>query len=115
MPSCAVWQQKSEPVRKGSNRVNRGGSWNNNARNCRVSNRNNNDPGNRNNNLGLRLALQLGLSTVEEQGGCRVPFAVTKGECRKRGSPIVAHEWCERGFLFFYCIMLRHMKCRRGT
>ena len=26
-------------IRKGSNRVNRGGSWNNNARNCRVSNR----------------------------------------------------------------------------
>ena len=42
---------------KGSNRVNRGGSWNNNARNCRSANRNNNDPGNRNNNLGLRVAL----------------------------------------------------------
>ena len=41
----------------GSNRVNRGGSWNNNARNCRVSNRNYNNPDNRNNNLGLRLAL----------------------------------------------------------
>lgn len=40
-----------------SNRVNRGGSWNNEARNCRVSNRNDNDPGNRNNNLGLRLVL----------------------------------------------------------
>jgi hypothetical protein len=36
--------------------VNRGGSWNNNARNCRSANRNNNSPGNRNNNLGLRLA-----------------------------------------------------------
>lgn len=42
---------------QGSNRVNRGGSWNNNARNCRSANRNNNDPGNRNNNLGLRVAL----------------------------------------------------------
>jgi retron-type reverse transcriptase len=42
---------------QGSNRVNRGGSWNNNARNCRSANRDNNDPGNRNNNLGLRLAL----------------------------------------------------------
>ncbi|MBM4311952.1 MAG: hypothetical protein FJ119_13530 [Deltaproteobacteria bacterium] len=41
---------------RGSNRVNRGGSWNNNARNCRSANRNNNSPGNRNNNLGLRLA-----------------------------------------------------------
>jgi len=36
--------------------VNRGGSWNNNAQNCRVSNRNNNNPENRNNNLGFRLA-----------------------------------------------------------
>jgi hypothetical protein len=39
-----------------SNRVNRGGSWNNNAQNCRVANRNNNSSGNRNNNLGFRLA-----------------------------------------------------------
>jgi len=37
--------------------VNRGGSWNNNARNCRSANRNNNSPGNRNNNLGLRVSL----------------------------------------------------------
>ncbi len=42
-----------------SNRVNRGGSWNNNATNCRVANRNNNTPSNRNNNLGFRLAPQL--------------------------------------------------------
>lgn len=40
-----------------SNRVLRGGSWNNNARNCRVSNRNNNTPSNRNNNNGFRLVL----------------------------------------------------------
>ena len=38
-----------------SNRVLRGGSWNNNARNCRVSNRNNNNPSNRNNNNGFRV------------------------------------------------------------
>ena len=50
------WQRKPECIRKGSNRVNRGGSWNNNTRNCRVSNRNNWTPDNRN-NLGLRLAL----------------------------------------------------------
>jgi hypothetical protein len=41
---------------KGSNRVNRGGSWNNDASNVRAANRNNNTPGNRNNNLGLRPA-----------------------------------------------------------
>ena len=32
----------------------RGGSWNNNATNLRVSNRNNNEPAERNNNIGFR-------------------------------------------------------------
>ncbi|MEE9394459.1 MAG: SUMF1/EgtB/PvdO family nonheme iron enzyme [Planctomycetota bacterium] len=41
----------------GSNRVNRGGSWNNKAQNCRSANRNRNSPDNRNNNLGFRLVL----------------------------------------------------------
>ena len=41
---------------QGANRVNRGGSWNNNAANCRAANRNSNEPGNRNNNLGFRPA-----------------------------------------------------------
>ncbi|MDA1018187.1 MAG: hypothetical protein O3A00_27495 [Planctomycetota bacterium] len=36
--------------------MNRGGSWNNNARNCRSANRNRNSPDNRNNNLGFRVA-----------------------------------------------------------
>jgi len=39
-----------------SNRVLRGGSWNNNANNARSANRNNNTPTNRNNNNGFRLA-----------------------------------------------------------
>ena len=47
-----LWVKRQE----GSNRVNRGGSWNNNARNTRVSNRNNNTPDNRNNNIGFRLS-----------------------------------------------------------
>ncbi|MCB5284771.1 MAG: SUMF1/EgtB/PvdO family nonheme iron enzyme [Candidatus Cloacimonetes bacterium] len=39
----------------GSNRVKRGGSWNNNANNCTVSNRNNNNNAtNTNNNIGFR-------------------------------------------------------------
>ena len=39
----------------GDNRVNRGGSWYNNANNASVSNRNNNNPNNQNNNLGFRV------------------------------------------------------------
>ena len=35
----------------------RGGSWNNNAINCRSANRNNNNPDNRNNNNGFRVVL----------------------------------------------------------
>ena len=41
----------------GSNRVNRGGSWNNNANNCTVSNRNYNDPNNRNTDCETRSNL----------------------------------------------------------
>jgi hypothetical protein len=41
----------------GANRVLRGGSWNNNGRNCRSANRNRNEPANRNDNIGFRLAL----------------------------------------------------------
>ena len=33
----------------------RGGSWNNNPRNCRSAYRNHNDPGNVNNNVGFRV------------------------------------------------------------
>jgi hypothetical protein len=40
---------------KGSNRVLRGGSWNNTPQNSRVANRNNNTPDNRNNNIGFRV------------------------------------------------------------
>jgi formylglycine-generating enzyme required for sulfatase activity len=40
----------------GSNRVIRGGSWNNDASNLRSANRNNN-PDNANNNIGFRVAL----------------------------------------------------------
>ena len=47
---------RSGQRRRGPNRVNRGGSWNNTADNARAANRNRNNPGNRNNNLGFRLS-----------------------------------------------------------
>ena len=43
----------------GSTRVLRGGSWNNNAGNCRTANRNNNEPENRNNNNGFRVVISV--------------------------------------------------------
>jgi formylglycine-generating enzyme required for sulfatase activity len=46
---------------EGSDRVVRGGAWNNNADNCRMANRNNNRPNNANNNNGFRIVLALQL------------------------------------------------------
>ena len=42
----------------GSERVNRGGSWNNTPANCRCANRDNNEPANRNNKLGFRVVCE---------------------------------------------------------
>lgn len=47
---------RCERGRRSDNRVNRGGSWNSNARNCRAANRNGNTPQNADDNLGFRLA-----------------------------------------------------------
>jgi len=52
--NAGKWMMKRASI-VGSNRVLRGGSWNNNARNCRSANRNNNPPDNRNSNVGFRL------------------------------------------------------------
>ena len=41
-------------------RVLRGGSFNNNDRNCRAASRNRNNPDNRNNNNGFRVLVLLG-------------------------------------------------------
>jgi len=53
----------------GSDYVIRGGSWNNSADNCRVANRNINNPHNRNNNIGFRIAhsSQKGWMSIYEQ------------------------------------------------
>ena len=44
--------------------MNRGGSWDNDAANCRTANRNTNDPTNRTNNNGFRLALNSAAKEV---------------------------------------------------
>ncbi|MDR3328314.1 MAG: RNA-directed DNA polymerase [Prevotellaceae bacterium] len=62
---------------EGSNRVNRGGSWNNTAENCRVANRNNNTPSNRNNNLGFRLARSTKQTILNK---CPYPSFVQEGK-----------------------------------
>ncbi|MDE7166207.1 MAG: formylglycine-generating enzyme family protein [Bacteroidaceae bacterium] len=63
---CLDWYSNSYNVNdtnnptgpsSGSNRVERGGSWNNDARNCRVSNRVNNSPGSRFSNVGFRVVV----------------------------------------------------------
>ncbi|NUO09475.1 MAG: SUMF1/EgtB/PvdO family nonheme iron enzyme [Candidatus Brocadia sp.] len=50
------FEEKGYSAHSGSNRVARGGGWNNNASNCRATNRNNDSPDIRNNNLGFRFA-----------------------------------------------------------
>ncbi|MDR1154783.1 MAG: SUMF1/EgtB/PvdO family nonheme iron enzyme [Bacteroidales bacterium] len=55
-PSGSISTHGSKP--QGSNRVLRGGNWNNNARNCRSAYRNNNNPDNRNNNVGFRVVFR---------------------------------------------------------
>ena len=58
---------------KCSNRVMRGGSWNNNGRNVRSAYRNHNSPGNRNDNIGFRLALahgRIGITVYDQIKPC---------------------------------------------
>lgn len=52
---------------QGDRRVNRGGSWNDDARNVRAAYRNAHHPDNRNDDLGFRLA------QAQEHAGGRVP------------------------------------------
>ena len=72
----------------GSNRVNRGGNWGNDARNCRSANRNRNTPGNRNNNLGLRVSrARREVEHVRRTGQDPVPKAMNfaAGQNRRPG------------------------------
>jgi len=49
------WMIKKGQINSSTNRVLRGGAWNNNANNLRCSKRNNNNPNNTNNNNGFRF------------------------------------------------------------
>ena len=76
---------------EGAYRVNRGGSWNNDARNCRSANRDRNEPGYRNNNLGFRVALAPSSRTrrmpFSEQAD--EPVALRKGDETNRPRGLV--------------------------
>ena len=80
----------------GSNRVKRGGSWNNNARNCRSANRNNNWPNNRNNNIGFRAA-----STRPGQAGSHPAAPASRGGGNEQAGPRAAGSASERRAGFF--------------
>ena len=77
------WRRKAS----GSNRVQRGGSWNNNANNCRSANRNNNNPSNRNNNIGFRLCCSAAPQDSENRAvPVAVQFAIRDEYPRPRGA-----------------------------
>ena len=87
-----VWV--AEVVRS-AERVNRGGSWNNDAQNARAANRNSNTPDNRNNNLGLRLARAQPWTDEPrltrpraQRGGTRAQVAPADAAAKARGCPI---------------------------
>ncbi|WP_184048421.1 SUMF1/EgtB/PvdO family nonheme iron enzyme [Roseospira visakhapatnamensis] len=61
-PPFRVWVGDGRST--GANRVIRGGSWNNNARNVRAAYRNRNHPNDRNNNLGFRCSRAHGRMDV---------------------------------------------------
>ncbi|MBT3380833.1 MAG: SUMF1/EgtB/PvdO family nonheme iron enzyme [Lentisphaerae bacterium] len=65
-------RRQSRDTHRASNRVKRGGSWNNQPENCRVANRNRNRPENTNSNLGFRVCLAHSSMMAETIVGHRV-------------------------------------------
>ena len=86
--SKGIWAG-GEGADSGSNRVKRGGSWNNTASNCRSAYRNNNGPSNRNNNIGFRLFSTLQRGQARSHPPPPVPRGGGDGHARLRaaGSP----------------------------
>jgi uncharacterized DUF497 family protein len=70
----------------------RGGSFNNNTRNLRVSNRNNNSPANRNNNFGFRCAREVERATEVQSPAARAAaIPVAAGVRSPRPGPAPGH------------------------
>jgi len=63
----------------------RGGSWINNAQNCRSAQRNHNDPGKRNDNIGFRLARALRVKARGEPQEAQRQVRTCGGATRRRG------------------------------
>ncbi|MBN8680170.1 MAG: SUMF1/EgtB/PvdO family nonheme iron enzyme [Chitinophagales bacterium] len=88
----------------------RGGSWNNNPENCRVANRNRNNPNNRNNNVGFRVARDnqggyplagVGVVQGERPGVCKLdslPFVLTTCQYRVANTSLGRRGWYIRIF-----------------
>ncbi len=77
MPCSMTKNNVLRPRGQAYRRVLRGGSWNNNDNNCRLANRNRNEPNNRNNNYGFRAArdlrnLSCGESCAPQKSAVRV-------------------------------------------
>lgn len=67
--------------------MNRGGNWGNTARNCRSAYRNNNGPGNRNHNNGLRAcAARRRVEHIRRTGQGPVPGRGLRGEGQTRSA-----------------------------
>lgn len=86
-----------EGAASGSNRVKRGGSWNNNANNCRSANRDNNNPNNRNNNIGFRAASTMPQGQAGSHPGA--PASRERGNKQVRpGRPVAQANAAPGGF-----------------
>jgi hypothetical protein len=88
---------------EGSDRVNRGGSWNNHGTNCQAANRNRTTPTNRNNNNGVRLArAPREQRTLDRPEPAALPFhrGFGSGGQKDRGPPGVSSRRERSGWPF---------------
>ncbi|MEM9291588.1 MAG: SUMF1/EgtB/PvdO family nonheme iron enzyme [Acidobacteriota bacterium] len=82
--------------RDGENRVLRGGSWINNARNLRAAYRNGNHPSNRNSNIGFRLSRARGQPEAPWTRSCAGPLVPLAGGKWSPGAGALVGRWIPR-------------------